>query len=99
MEGVHGRKRASQEGKENRPPQRSEFHPETPFYEEQFDPYFTEQVEAPRTEDSADRDALPDDDWYWREPDNYWLEEGMWPWPEPAPAKREEPRPPGETEP
>ncbi|MGI6631980.1 MAG: hypothetical protein ACOX5M_02930 [Bacillota bacterium] len=84
--------------KERNPPRRGDYRLESPFYEEEFDPYFAEQLEAPRSEEDADRVQDPDD-WYWREPDDYWLEQGMWPWPEPAPRRRSEPRPPEDIEP
>lgn len=82
-----------------RPPRRGEYQLETPFYEEEFDPYFARQAEAPRTEEDLDQTVDPEDDWYWREPENYWLEEGIWPWPEPGQRKRPGPGSPSEFKP
>jgi hypothetical protein len=85
-------------GDEKRPPRRGNYRLETPFYEEEFDPYFVDQIDAPIQED-GDRVEDPEEEWYWREPDNYWLEEGMWPWPEPGPKRRPDSRPPPNREP
>jgi len=81
-------------------PERSEKTPregfplETPSYEEQIDPYFQDKIE---TESQENRINPPDaeEDWYWREPENFWQDEDMWPWPEPAPrSKRSKPETP-----
>lgn len=80
------------------PPRTKDFPLETPYYEEQFDPYFTEKIE-PVKEDDRNRALDPEEDWYWREPDNYWLEEGMWPWPEPRPKPKDQSKPPEDIEP
>ncbi len=68
---------------------------ETPFYEEQTDPYFQETRE-PESLDNHKDPHDPEDDWYWREPENIWQDEGMWPWPEPAPRSRRADPPPSE---
>jgi hypothetical protein len=71
---------------------------ESPYYEEQFDPYFVEQIEP--SVDTDDRsEPSNEDDWYWREPDNQWLEDGIWPWPEARQRRREDETPPEEVEP
>ncbi len=64
--------------------------------EDQFDRelYPKEPQATNREEDSP----AADDDWYWSEPDDFWVDEGMWPWPEPAPKvskgpKRKPPEP------
>lgn len=79
------------------PPRRKDFPLESPYYEEQFDPYFVEEIEPSPEPQQQPTDS--EEDWYWREPDNYWLEEGMWPWPEPRPRRKEEFRPPEDVEP
>ena len=81
-----------------RPP-REGFPRETPIYEDQFDPYFHEEQERDALDDREDP-VQAEEDWYWREPENIWQDEGMWPWPESAPrSRRTEPLPPHETEP
>lgn len=80
------------------PPRRKDFPVESPYYEEQYDPYAVEDVE-PTAQDVQDQPSYPEEDWYWREPDNYWLEEGMWPWPEPHPRPKEEAKNPDDSEP
>jgi len=75
------------------PPRTRDYPLVSPYYEEQFDPFFTEETE-PVKDEGLDQPVDPEEDWYWREPDNYWLEEGMWPWPEPSAKRKEEPRPP-----
>jgi hypothetical protein len=78
---------------ERRPPRRGNYPLESPFYEEEFDPYFLAEQDVPSPED-ADRVEDPEEDWYWREPENYWLEEGMWPWPEPPKRRTRSPQKP-----
>ncbi len=77
------------------PPRKKDFPLESPYYEEQFDPYFVEEI-GPSPTEQAQQPAESEEDWYWREPDNYWLEEGMWPWPEPRVKRKQEERPPEE---
>jgi len=67
---------------------------ESPYYEEQFDPYFTEQIEV--SENQQDRQVGDDEEWY---SEDYWIEEGMWPWPEPRVKRRQEQKLPEEKEP
>jgi len=88
-----------EERKEPETPPKSlrDFPLESPYYEEQFDPYFTEQVEV--AVDQQNQQISDEEDWYWREPDNYWLEEGMWPWPEPRVKRKQEERPTEDIEP
>lgn len=82
------------------PPLTEDFPLETPFYEQQFDPFVDPENPPALEEMSEDRPAKEDDDWNWREPDDYWLEEGMWPWPEPRPRRtKEESNPPQDVEP
>lgn len=76
----------------SRPPRRSNNPPELPFYEEELDLYNTRH-EAPSPED-LDRIEDPEEEWYWREPETYWLEEGMWPWPEPPKRRSRHPNTP-----
>lgn len=85
-------------GRDATPPARRDLPLETPFYEEQLDPYFTPGV-RPDSEDESARPDDPEEESYWREPDSYWLEEGMWPWPEPRPRRREEWKHPEHAEP
>jgi hypothetical protein len=84
-------------GEPNRPPRGIRGFPlESPEYEEEVDPYFVDPLE--QSVDGQDQ-LIPSDeeDWYWREPDNYWLEEGVWPWP-PTRAKRDDQEPPPESQ-
>ncbi|MEX0974525.1 MAG: hypothetical protein WD024_04105 [Bacillota bacterium] len=81
------------------PPRNKDLPLETPYYEEQFDPYFVEQIDPASNRENQEVPAESEEDWYWREPDNYWLEEGMWPWPEPRSRRKEEERPPEDREP
>lgn len=83
---VKSRKEEAKGEIEGTPPAREDFPLEAPFYEEQF-------------ETDSTRPGDPEEDWCWREPDSYWLEEGMWPWPEPRPRRKEEWLPPEEVEP
>lgn len=62
---------------------------ESPFFEEQFDPYFQEEPEPDSLDDRVEPPD-PEESWYWREPENAWQEEGMWPWPEPAPRPKQD---------
>lgn len=92
------RKKANRTKGPKTPPRTRDYPLETPYYEEQFDPYFTEDTEPVKDEDEV-QPLDPEEEWYWREPDNYWLEEGMWPWPDPRPRRKEEFQPPADTEP
>jgi hypothetical protein len=98
-----GERRGSMRDERNKasrtpPRSRRDFPLESPYYEEQVDPYFTDPVLHVSEEDAQ---TLPSDeeDWYWREPDNYWLQEGMWPWPPPRIQRKQEEAPPDEAEP
>jgi len=72
--------------------------PETPFLEDEIEPYFLQEPEKP--EETHENPAVdPEEDWFWRDPENFWLEEGMWPWPEPNPKRETRPKAPEEVEP
>lgn len=92
-------KRLEDEVRQGPPPIREDYPLEAPLYEQQFDP-FVDPKNPPSVEETpVDRPVDEDDDWSWREPDDYWIEEGMWPWPEPRPRRREDPRLPEDVEP
>lgn len=71
---------------------REAFPLETPFYEEEMDPYFHPEPPLPPAEDDQPPVEL-DEDWHWREPENPPFEDGMWPWPDTS-RKPESDRPP-----
>lgn len=59
---------------------------ETPFIVDEFDQYFSQGLED-QPELSEDQET-PDDQWFWHDPEEFWLEEGMWPRPE-SPQNKE----------
>lgn len=87
---------------ETTPPRTRAVRLDTPHYEDDLDLYPPEETESVK-EDDPESPVDPEEDWYWREPDVYWLEEGMWPWPEARPKKKEGPgqgvKPPADTPP
>ncbi|MGI6643676.1 MAG: hypothetical protein ACOX3V_06760 [Bacillota bacterium] len=79
--------------KDERPVPRlpEDFPLETPIYHDEFDPFYPELPDTYQVDDNQPVDL--DDDWNWREPDDVFVDEGMWPWPEPAPRSRRVARP------
>jgi hypothetical protein len=65
---------------------------EAPFFQDEFDPHILDEIET--SPDDSSPESLQQDienleeDWYWKEPDNIWLQEDMWPWPKTHPNRK-----------
>ena len=71
---------------------------EAPYFEEQFDQYFTDNI-TQSVDDQDQVTQVDEEDSYWHDPADYWLEEGMWPWPQVRPKPKSEEAPPEDIEP
>ncbi len=62
------------------PPDKEIFDLETPFDFESQDPYFQDpQTDKVASEEEHTLD--PEEEWFWQEPENFWLGQDIWPWP------------------
>lgn len=64
-------------------------------YEEILEPHYHEPDLTQDTDATTDKDDPgigdpgmdPEEEWFWKEPENFWLDQDIWPWP-PARSKR-----------
>lgn len=62
------------------PPDKNIFGLETPLDLDYQDPYF----QGPQADEVASKEENtldPEEEWFWQEPANFWLDQDIWPWP------------------
>ncbi|MGI6620525.1 MAG: hypothetical protein ACOX35_03615 [Bacillota bacterium] len=47
----------------------------------------TDAATASEHADSDDPVIDPEEEWFWREPENFWLDQDIWPWPQVRPKR------------
>lgn len=96
-------KKLRKEPNPSTPPEKSPS-PENQVCEECLNPCFTEtpQIseesnEIPEEDDETDVDI--DEDWHWRQPEDFWVEGDVWPWPNPSTRRKNKDKSPDNIEP